>query len=392
MNQSSGNAFMAVFKREILRMVSRRFYYGTTIILPLFTLLFMSTIFKNGQMENIPVGVVDLDNTPTSRQIIRNVDAVPTFDVTLRFSNPADARDATVRKDIYGYLVIPQKFEQDMYDQKYTTLNYYYHYALLSVGSEVLSGYENILELAAAAPVMTAAASTGLSEGQIKGVLLPVTNHDHPLSNPNMNYSIYLSNPFFFVLFQILILLITLYSMGNEINNGTAPEWLATAKGNIVTAIAGKLCPYTIVFTVITVFANYIFFGPLQLPYNSSLFPLILSSVLVVTASQALSVFVFSIYPNMGIIISIISMLGSLGATLAGVTFPPPAMHPLVHYISYLFPIRHYFMINENILHGNFGFAYSWYNYVILFCYILPVFALLPHFRKVIISRRYEEK
>ena len=198
MNQSSGNAFMAVFKREILRMVSRRFYYGTTIILPLFTLLFMSTIFKNGQMENIPVGVVDLDNTPTSRQIIRNVDAVPTFDVTLRFSNPADARDATVRKDIYGYLVIPQKFEQDMYDQKYTTLNYYYHYALLSVGSEVLSGYENILELAAAAPVMTAAASTGLSEGQIKGVLLPVTNHDHPLSNPNMNYSIYLSNPFFF--------------------------------------------------------------------------------------------------------------------------------------------------------------------------------------------------
>ena len=42
----------------------------------------MSTIFGNGQMENIPVGVVDEDNTSMSREVVRTVEAVPTFKVT----------------------------------------------------------------------------------------------------------------------------------------------------------------------------------------------------------------------------------------------------------------------------------------------------------------------
>ncbi len=46
---------------------------------PLFTLFFMATIFGNGQMENIPIGIVDQDNTATSRSIIRNISAVSDF-------------------------------------------------------------------------------------------------------------------------------------------------------------------------------------------------------------------------------------------------------------------------------------------------------------------------
>ena len=39
-----------------------------------------------------------------------------------------------------------------------------------------------------------------------------------------MDYSIYLSQPFFFVLFQILILLTTVYSIGGELKFGSAGE------------------------------------------------------------------------------------------------------------------------------------------------------------------------
>ena len=36
------------------------------IVLPLFSIFFMATIFGNGQMENLPVGIVDGDNTATT--------------------------------------------------------------------------------------------------------------------------------------------------------------------------------------------------------------------------------------------------------------------------------------------------------------------------------------
>ena len=50
--------FRSVLLREWRRMTSRRLYLCVCIILPLFTLFFMATIFGNGQMENIPIGIV----------------------------------------------------------------------------------------------------------------------------------------------------------------------------------------------------------------------------------------------------------------------------------------------------------------------------------------------
>lgn len=67
----------------------------------------MATIFGNGQMENIPIGIVDQDNTATSRTIVRNISAVPTFKVTKHFVNEAAARESVQRKrfmDIFPYL------------------------------------------------------------------------------------------------------------------------------------------------------------------------------------------------------------------------------------------------------------------------------------------------
>ena len=48
---------LAVVCREWHRMTSRRIYFAACIVLPLFSLLFMATIFGNGRMENLPIGV-----------------------------------------------------------------------------------------------------------------------------------------------------------------------------------------------------------------------------------------------------------------------------------------------------------------------------------------------
>ena len=105
-------ALRMVIRREWHRMTSRRLYLGVCVVLLLLCLFFMATIFGNGQMENIPVGIVDLDNTATSRNISRRISAAPTFRVTEHFTDEADARRALQQKDIYGYLVIPPRFEQ----------------------------------------------------------------------------------------------------------------------------------------------------------------------------------------------------------------------------------------------------------------------------------------
>lgn len=54
--------------------------------------------FGNGQMENLPVGIVDGDNTATSREIIRMTEAVPTFRITRHYADEVEARADVQRK------------------------------------------------------------------------------------------------------------------------------------------------------------------------------------------------------------------------------------------------------------------------------------------------------
>ena len=110
--------FLNVFRRELRRMTSRRIYFASCIVLPLFSLVFMATIFGHGQMENLPVGVVDADRTSLSRSIVRMVDATPELQVTKHYANETEARKAMQKKEIYGYLLIPSGIK---------SLCYYYH-------------------------------------------------------------------------------------------------------------------------------------------------------------------------------------------------------------------------------------------------------------------------
>lgn len=366
-----------VLCRELRRMTSRRLYFGVCLVLPLFCLFFMATI-------------VDQDNTATSRQIVRNISAVPTFKVTRHFTDETAARQAVQRKEIYGYLSIPTGFTQRATTGMDATLSYYYHYALLSVGSELMAAFETALAPVALSPIAMEAVSLGVSQEQITTFLLPVQSSMHPLYNPDLDYSIYLSQPFFYVLFQILILLITVYIIGSELKFHTAQEWLTTARRNILTAVVGKLLPYTFIFSVIGILANYILYGVLHIPFHGSLLMMNLMTILFIIATQALAVFIFSIFPRIAYIISIVSMVGSLGATLSGVTFPVTSMYPPVHAASYLFPVRHFTEIAQSMLYFDSGFGYYWQSAAILWLFPLVALLILPRLKHWILKDKEE--
>ena len=397
------NLLYNVLFRECHRITSRRLYFGVCILLPLFCLFFMATIFGNGQMENIPIGIVDQDNTAASRTIARRIAATPTFRVTEHFTDEASARQALQRKKIYGYLSIPPQFEQKTVSGTGATLTYYYHYALLSVGSELMAAFETTLAPVALSPIVVQAEALGVGQEQIQTFLLPVEANTHPLYNPDMDYSIYLSQPFFFVLFQILILLVTVYTIGSEFKFGTTQEWMGAAtpagkdpanlrNADMLTAVAGKLLPYTVMFSVIGILANYVLFGLMNIPFQGSLWLMNIVTVLFIMATQALAVLIFSIFPKIAYIISVVSMVGSLGATLSGVTFPVTAMYAPVHAASYLFPVRHFTEAAQAMIYFGAGFAYFWQSVAVLLVFLLLAILILPLLKWWILRRKESEE
>ena len=375
------SALLNVFRRELRRMTSRRIYFASCIVLPLFSLVFMATIFGHGQMEKLPVGVVDADQTSLSRSIIRMVDATPELQVTKQYANETEARKAMQKKEIYGYLLIPSGIK---------SLCYYYHNAMLSVGGELHSTFETLLKQVSVTPIVTEAVGLGESQTNITSFLIPVSEEEMVSYNPNRNYAIYLSQPFFFVFLQVLLLLVTTYALGSESKFGTSDEWLQMAKGNIGIAVIGKLLPYTFIFMVMGVLANVVFFNWMQMPLPCSLWVMNGITILFILATQALALLLYAIFPVLSLIISVVSMVGSLGATLSGVTFPVNFMDTPVYWASFLFPIRHFVEVVQSLLYLGGTFSNYWTNLVVLLLFILSPILLLPRLKRALLTHRYE--
>lgn len=384
------NFFKEVFKREIKLFSSRYLYIFVVIGLPLFSLIYMATIFGNGQIENVPVGIVDNTNSPLTRQIVREVSAVPQLKVSPEhyYQNERQAREALQKMDIYAYLVIPPDFDSKLYNGLNPTLTYYNQYALLSIGENVNGAFLNVLSQVTASLLAETGQKAGLSEEQITAMLMPTSARNFPLYNPDLDFSVYISYPFFFIFFQIIILVFVVYSIGMELKTGTAEEWVKTAGNNMFIAITGKLALYAGIFIVETIFANYVFFAVVKIPIACSMLPLILSGILLVLATMSLGAVLISIIPQLPIAISFASMLGALGATTCGVTFPVEGMYKVFEYMCYLFPVRYFTHINHNMLYETIGFPYTWPYFAALLAFTIPALALLPRLYKIITVKK----
>ena len=369
--------FVDVAKREIYRITNNPTYWFATLILPLFTLFVLATIFNNGLIRELPIGVVNEDKGYISRSIIQDLEAVPELKIDKIYSNVADAQNDVLKKNIYGYLWIPDNFEKEIIGNKTAQISFYYHYALLGVGGEVLSGFYSYLASLATLPLKNIANKLDIDNKKIEVITIPVSADFHPLNNPSLDYEIYLSYTYFYVLFQILILLTIAYSIGREFKEGSAYKWLNTGNNNRIIALYGKLLPYFIIYSIISCFANYVLFYVIEIPLASSFSAILFASILFVASTIAVSVFIFSIHPKLAFIISFISMFGSMSATMVGVTFPVTAMPPIIDLLSNLFPARHFTVITQNLCYENLDFSYVWQHYTALLISLALPFTLI---------------
>lgn len=387
-----GSGLIATIKRECRTLWSKPLYLFTTLLFPLFALLFMTTIFGNGMIDSIPVGIVDEDDSKMSREITTLCSAVPEIRVVQKFSNIAEARDALLSRKIYGYLIIPNDFQSDVLANKNTNLTLCYHYAFLSVGSELMQGFLKALRIIAVTPIQQTTDFLGINDETLEAIASPINIVSHPLYNPSLNYSAYLSFPYFWVLFQILILLNIAYSFGKDFNPQNINNCMSTANHKVANVVIGKMIPYILIFSTIGLFSNILMFRLSDYSLNSNIFTIFLCCFLFITATCSISLFIFSLYPNLPIIISFISMFGSLGATFAGVTFPVEAMFGIFEKLSYLFPIRHFVLATDYLRYDSNILPYIIKPLLILFSYnfliILSIFLLRKRFKRLLQDER----
>ena len=373
-------------KREIQRIRNCRRHFIAAVAIPLFSLVFMATIFGDGRIENLPVGIVDCSNTPYSQQIIRTAQASPTLTITQDhiFSNEATAKKALQDMEIYGYIVIPQDFSEHLLAGTTPTVTCIFHYSLLAVGGEIESAFAKSLGEFSSSLVTMQGDIAGAPNHKIESIILPTNGIFTSTYNTTLNYGTFLSYPFFFIFFQIFILTFTVYTIGTDLNK----EWLESGKGNILHALAGKMLPYAVIFITYTLLANWLFFGTGLTPLQGNLFAITINSVLFTLSTMAFGVAIISLIPKIAIAISIASMIGALGATASGVTFPIENMYAPFRVLCSLFPVRHFVLGYQASLYNSASLAYSWHNFSFLLLSTAVFICTTPLLKNAILKEK----
>ena len=378
-----------VARRECAILKSTPIYWFCMVVFPLLVMIFFTSLMHEGQPQDMPIGIVDLDNTSTSRKLTRNLDAFQTSRVVAHFSGVEEARKAIQRNEIYAFLYIPKGTTDKMLASRQPKVSFYYSLTSLTSGALLFRDLKTISTLGGAAVGQATMTARGYTPEQIRTFLQPITIDLHQIANPWANYNIYLSTMLVPGVIMLFILLITAYSVGTEIKFGRSRRWLHSAGGNIVVAVAGKMLPQTLVFLTITYTYMYYVFGILDFPHPGGTANILLLGLLSVLAPQGFGIFIFGLMPSLRLSMSTCSLWAVLSFSMVGSAFPVMAMDAPLQSLAWLFPLRHYFMIYQMAVFNGFPLAEAWLHVVVLAAFALLPLTVLSRLKRVMLTYEY---
>lgn len=381
----------AVFVRECKRIVSSKICIWGMIVAPLLTFAILMYMMSSGLPTKIPIAVVDLDNSATSRALIRQLDAFSKTDIKFKSLSFKDARTEMEKGKVYGVFTIPEGFSKGAVSGSRPKLIFYTNNAFLISGSLLFQDMKMISVLASSGVGLKMGQAKGYTEGQLMPVIQPISVEAHPLGNPTMNYSVYLNNILTPGVIFLILAMFTISAFGSEVKSGTGVHLLELSGGSAIKVVFGKILPYTILFALLSLLFMSIMYGYNNFPLQSGFFPMFLAYLCLILSAQGFGLVLIGLFYNYRFALSIASLMGMISFSITGFSFSTLSMSPILQGLSLLFPLRQFFLIYVDQALNGIPIGYSIYHYVGLLIFFLVGLFFIGRLRTFLQKNIYEE-
>jgi ABC-2 type transport system permease protein len=321
--------------------------------LPPVLFLLMYAIFSQGLTRDLPIGVVDLDQSRLSRLMIRYYDASPTLEVRKTYLSPQEGTAAMRGCEIYGLVIISPDMEKDAMLGHPPQIEVFYNSQFLLIGKLVKSAILEAHGTAVARVDMLKSLSSSTPViGQAMAAAVPVGSQMTSLFNISRNYAQFLVSAIIPAIWQILVVVTTVLCLAAELRRGGLGLWLGAKP---VYALLNKMVPYTLLFWlhgIVFLLGMYVYAG---WPIHGNFGFLVFSQLLTVCACQAVGALLFFLTRDAARGLGMAAAYSAPGLAFMGVTFPATDMTLPARIWRGLLPVSHY--IDIQIAQMNYGAA-----------------------------------
>ncbi|MFT6984686.1 MAG: ABC-2 type transport system permease protein [Psychromonas sp.] len=360
---------------------SDRWLLSSLTWIPILLALSIWWIFSQAIARDLPIGVLDLQQSTLSRQLIREFDATSALKVDHAFSDISAAKNAFIGNEIYAYMVIPKNFDRDIHLANPPQVSVFYNSQFILVGklinSAALQAHGTFNAQLGALKQLAKGNSSALSA---VAKTVAIRSQITPLFNKNSNYAQFLVSAIVPALWQIAIVVSTiLFLTANHRISGLKKMVGEKPLKNLL-AMGGFYLP----IFVAQGFAFLIFFyAGLDWPMEGSLLPLLFAQLVTVIACMIMGNFFFFLTLDPARAISFAAGFTAPSFAFMGVTFPVTDMNTLAQLWRGLLPISHY--IEAQISQVSYGVS-AWETISSftpsMFGYLLPLLLVLLLIKK----------
>lgn len=347
------------------------------IFIPAFMLLLFGFAL-NFDVKHIPLAVVDLDGTASSRDLADRFGTTEYFDIEARLADPRAIDGLIARDKVRAALVIPTGFGRDLRGGRSPSVQ------VIIDGSNAMSGttaagYAGaILQSYSQRITLEALERRGVSR-----LLLPIEPEIRVWYNPELRSAKFLVPGLMAFILMVILTISTAFAVVREKERGTMEQILVSpVRGREL--ILGKIAPYagiSLVSAHLVLGLGWLLFG---VAVKGNYFLLLLTMVLFLIGGLGQGLLISTVTRTQ-VVAFLFSVLTTFLPTfiLSGFVFPIRNMPAFIRPITYLVPARYFLSALRTIILKGAGLPAFWDQAL-----FLAGFAALSLGASVILLRR----
>ena len=227
---------LAVFRDEFRRIFALRPVFSVLVLaVGLYAVLYPQP-YLNEALRKVPLAVVDQDETTSSRDLARRIDASPDVAVVTKALDFAAARREVFSRDVFGVLVIPHGFERDLLHGRVSPVALYADASYFLIYQRIALGVVGVARTLGAEIEIKRLVGLGIDLPVAAAAADPMRLTAIPLFNPQGGYATYIL-PAAFVLILQQTLLIGVGLLGTS----PLPQQEGGSPASATATVLGKL-------------------------------------------------------------------------------------------------------------------------------------------------------
>lgn len=296
--------------------------------------------YEKEVVRDIPVAVVDLDHSSTSRQYSRMADATEQINVVSKPGSLKEAEQLFYDGKVKGVIMIPSAVEKDILSAKQANVSVYCDASYFLLYKQVFSGTSFANATFSAGVEVKRMLAEGKNMAQAIDQQEPLKISIYNLYNPASGYGSFVMPGMILIIMQ-QTLLIGIGMLGGTIREKNIfLKMTGKAKHHLgsVRLVFGKASAYTIVYLFNTIFALGIMHKWFVYPANGNFWSIITVFIPYILSVSFLGLAVSIFFKERVHSMLFMIFLSPMVVFLSGISWPASAIPPFLYGIAHIFP------------------------------------------------------